>query len=198
MWYNGSNINTEENIMAKLKIKVTKTYTVELEADRPLQYDVLMEQAKSLVYNEDANVVFKGISTHGIDSIEFTAEENAQIEKEDKIEKARYDKINSILERLNCDRVIVSLSNEQQDAIVNGDMFATGDKKYQFIYSGGFYYKPVSSDVYHSPMISWEDVLIEANKAIWKSEDFHHVYLEDVRDLGMNDGIRVFGFFFGS
>jgi len=184
--------------MATVEIKVVKTYRVTFETERPVYRDAVMKKAQDMVYRGDSDVVYDGLSATEIINVKYTDEEADEAEKELKAFGERSLVIDKILDKLNCKNVIVSLSEKEQEDIICDEVFAGGSEKYKFIYPGGLFNKSYSSEIYYSPFLSWKDVLIEANCAIRKSGDFHHIFLESVEDRGEIDGVRVFEFYFGS
>lgn len=183
--------------MATVEVKVVKTYRVEFETEHPIDHDAIMKKAREMVYRGDSEVVYEGTRASEIVNLEYTKEELAEVEAEQKADDDRSFAIEELLDNLNCKNVVVSLSVEDQEDIINGDVFAKGDDKYKFVYRGGFG-TPYFSEVYYSPELSWEDVLIEADAAIHKSGDFHHIFLENVNDVGDHEGVRHFELIFGS
>jgi hypothetical protein len=188
----------KENIMATVDVKVVKTYRVTFEVKRPVDHDAVMKKAQDMVYRGDSDVVYEGLRATEIINVKYTDEEADEAEKELEAFGGRYLAIDKILDKLNCKNVIVSLSEEEQEDIIFDEVFASGSEKYKFIYPSGLFNKSYSSEIYYSPLLSWKDVLIEADRVIRESGDFHHIFLESVEDRGEIDGVRVFEFYFGS
>ena len=184
--------------MATVDVKVVKTYRVTFEAKRPLDHDVIMKKAEDMVYRADGEVMYEGMRATEIVNVDYTEEEATEAEKELEAYGERSLAIDKILDRLNCKNVIVSLHENEQEDIIRNTVFAIGSEKYKFSYPSGLFNKSYSSDVYYSPKLFWVDVLIEADRAIRESGDFHHIFLESVEDKGEIDGVRVFEFYFGS
>lgn len=194
--------------MATVKIEVSKTYMVELEVPRSeLDITGLLKKAKRMVDFADSRVVYQGTESIGVTELEYTAEELAESEREEAERLAFEEVVERHQESLGADRngMAISLSDEQKRLFVEGAYLMENDGPYRFFYSGGFGLA-YTSPIYHSPMIGWEDLIIEADEAIGASGDSHHIFLEGVQDMGtlhVFEGdevvkVRQIGMLFGS
>jgi hypothetical protein len=180
--------------MAKVAVTVHKTYEVEIEVPREeIDYHALKREAEDLVYRGDSNVVYKGISSGGLDRILYTDEETAQILNEQAEEDDRWSRVSKVIEEAGCTNVIVSLGEELEEKVIENAPFC--NVRHRFVYSGGF------GEGYESPIYAdsnWLDVICEADDAIEESGDKHHVFLERVYEADVVDDVVVYTFSFGS
>lgn len=184
--------------MAKIKVLVIKTYEVEINIPiEEIDYDVCQSEAVRLVEMEDSNIVFKGIESKGFSDIELTEMEQIEDQECQNEEAARWEKIEELQKEMNISNFTISLGKDSEEDILDDMNFIDDAGPYQIIYDGGWG-NSYKSEIYHSPMLAWEDILVEASNAVEYSGDDHHIFLEAVNSEGMQDGVLVFSLKFDS
>lgn len=103
------------------------------------------------------------------------------------------DSIRDVGNTLGIESVWFSMDNHAIDKLLQNGIVFSGEVR--FDYDGGWG-NAVAGEVLTNP--TYQDLWKAADRAVTMSGDSHHVFLESINDIGVQNGVRVVTMFFGS